>query len=251
MSQTDAYAREGGHAAATDQKRPAWRRLVRGLGSGLVTGASDDDPSGIATYAQAGALFRNGTLWTVLVCLPLMLAVQEICDRTAVATGRNLGELTRTKYRRAGRHIVLALLVALMVANTLNIAADLTAVGDGMTLLHAGPAALWSAVAGIGIVVLLATGSFHRIALVFKLLCLSLFTYIAVLFAAKVPWGDVIKGLTGQQLHFGKEYWAIMSRSSARRSRRTSSSGSPHTGSRRCERRPGIPGRCRSTPAPP
>jgi len=210
MSETHAPERQGGNAAVADEKRPAWQRLLRGLGPGLVTGASDDDPSGIATYAQAGAQFRNGTLWTVLLCLPLMLAVQEICDRTALATGKNLGELTRTKYSRAGRHIVLVLLVALLVANALNIAADLTAVGQGMSLLHAGPAALWSAVAGVGIMILLATGSFERIAMVFKLLCLSLFTYIAVLFAANVPWGDVLKGLTGQQLHLGKGYWAII-----------------------------------------
>src|SRR3979411_1823931 len=72
---------------------PAWRRYLRALGPGLVTGASDDDPSGIATYAQAGASFGFGLLWTALLTFPLMATVQEICDRTALATGKGLGEL--------------------------------------------------------------------------------------------------------------------------------------------------------------
>ena len=72
---------------------PAWRGYLRALGPGLVTGASDDDPSGIATYAQAGSTFGFGLLWTSLLTLPLMATVQEICDRTALATGKGLGEL--------------------------------------------------------------------------------------------------------------------------------------------------------------
>jgi Mn2+/Fe2+ NRAMP family transporter len=138
------------------------------------------------------------------------MAVQEICDRTALATGQNLGELARVKYRRAGRGIVMALLVALLVANTLNVAADLMAIGQGMQLLHAGTAALWAALAGVVIMVLLATGSFEKIALVFKILCLSLLAYVGVLFATKVSWADVLRGLSAQQLNSGKDYWAMI-----------------------------------------
>ena len=211
MTTTDAPLRKGDDAAAGRRDRGwTWRRLVRSVGPGLVTGASDDDPSGIATYAQAGAQFRNGTLWTVLFCLPLMMAVQEICDRTALATGKNLGELARLKYQRAGRGIVLVLLVALLVANTLNVAADLMAIGQGMQLLHAGPATLWAMIAGIAIMALLATGSFEKIALVFKALCLSLLAYIGVLFATKVSWGDVARGLAALQLNSGQDYWAMI-----------------------------------------
>src|SRR5438105_15583537 len=79
---------------------PGWRGYLRAMGPGLVTGASDDDPSGIATYAQAGSQFRYGLLWTALMTLPLMGAVQEICDRTALATGRGLGELAVRKFTR-------------------------------------------------------------------------------------------------------------------------------------------------------
>lgn len=212
MTTTDRPTRKDDDSSAGEQQPPpsTWARIAGALGPGLVTGASDDDPSGIATYAQAGAQFRNGTLWTVLFCLPLMMAVQEICDRTALATGKNLGELARVKYRRAGRGIVLLLLVALLVANALNVAADLMAVGQGMHLLHAGSATIWAAIAGVAIMVLLATGSFEKIALVFKVLCLSLLAYVGVLFATKVSWVDVVKGLSAQDLNSGKDYWAMI-----------------------------------------
>src|ERR1700709_524299 len=82
-----------------------WRVYLRALGPGLVTGASDDDPSGVATYAQAGAQFRYSMLWTALLTLPLMATVQEICDRTALATGKGLGALVVDKFPRL-RHLL-------------------------------------------------------------------------------------------------------------------------------------------------
>ncbi|MBW8819501.1 MAG: Nramp family divalent metal transporter [Streptomyces sp.] len=167
------------------------RRAWQVLGPGLVTGASDDDPSGIATYAQAGAKFRYGLLWTALITLPLMSAVQEICDRTALATGRSLGALSRERFRRSARTAIGVLLVALVAANVLNIAADLVAVGSGMNLLHAGPAWIWALVAGAAITALIVFGAFDLIARVFKVLCLALLSYVVVLFAAHVPWGTV------------------------------------------------------------
>jgi Mn2+/Fe2+ NRAMP family transporter len=120
-------------------KTPSWRDYFGAIGPGLVTGASDDDPSGIATYSQAGARFGLAFLWAALVTLPLMAAVQEICDRTALATGLDLGELAAQRFHRTGRAIVGALLTVLILANALNIAADLVAVGSGMNLLKAGP----------------------------------------------------------------------------------------------------------------
>ena len=128
---------------------PGWRGYLRALGPGLVTGASDDDPSGVATYSQAGAQFGLGLLWVSLLTLPLMAGVQEICDRTALATGRGLGELATEKFRARARPILVVLLVALIVANALNISADLVAVGSGMNLLHAGPTWVWALIAGV------------------------------------------------------------------------------------------------------
>lgn len=194
----------------SEPQGPAWRRYAAALGPGLVTGASDDDPSGIATYAQAGAQFRYATLWTVLLSFPLMAAVQEICDRTALTTGHSLGALARRRFGRNARALIGLLLVALLIANALNIAADLMAIGQGMALLHAGPAALWSAVAGIAIMTLLAAGSFAVIARVFKWLCLTLLTYVAVLFAAHVSWGKLLGGLLGVQQQLGGGYLALI-----------------------------------------
>jgi len=186
------------------------RGYLRALGPGLVTGASDDDPSGIATYAQAGSTFGFGFLWTALLTFPLMAAVQEICDRTALATGRGLGELATERLGGKARGVVIGLVGVLIVANALNVAADLVAVGSGMHLLHAGPTALWAVVAGVGISAFLLTGSFELAARVFKLLCLALFSYIAMLFIVKVNWGSVARGTFIPRLSFGGSYIALL-----------------------------------------
>ncbi|WP_169513952.1 NRAMP family divalent metal transporter [Agromyces subbeticus] len=198
---------------ATDDagERPSGvKRVLRLLGPGLITGASDDDPSGIATYAQAGATYGYGTLWTVPFVLPLMIAVQEICDRTASATGKSLGALARDRFTGAGRFVVLVLLLALFAANGLNVAADLLAVGEGMELLRAGPAHLWSAVAGLGIGAVLFFGSFAMVAKVIRWLCLSLFAYVGVLVVANVDWGDVLIGLAGFEFSFSPAYLGMI-----------------------------------------
>lgn len=170
---------------------PVWRRYLRALGPGLVTGASDDDPSGVATYAQAGAKFGFGLLWVSLVTLPLMAAVQEICDRTALATGKSLGELATERFTKRARMAIAVLLVALLLANALNISADLAAIGEGMHLLHAGPIWLWALISGTGITALVLAGPFATIARVFKIFCAALLTYFAVLFVVKVDWASV------------------------------------------------------------
>src|SRR5438132_3668850 len=138
---------------------PGWRGYLQAMGPGLVTGASDDDPSGIATYAQAGGQFRYSLLWTALLTLPLMGAVQEICDRTALTTGRGLGELAVRKFPR-WRPVLWTLLGALILANLLNITADVVAIGAGMNLLHLGPTTVWALIAGMFITVLIIAGSF-------------------------------------------------------------------------------------------
>jgi Mn2+/Fe2+ NRAMP family transporter len=170
--------------------RPVWRHYLRAMGPGLVTGASDDDPSGIATYSQAGAQFGLAFLWTALLTWPLMVGVQEICDRTALATGTSLGGLAVQRFQRAGRAIVGVLLVALLVANALNIAADLVAIGSGMQLLHLGPTWLWALVAGVLLTALIALGTFARIALVFKVLCAALLSYLVVAVLVTHQWGS-------------------------------------------------------------
>jgi NRAMP (natural resistance-associated macrophage protein)-like metal ion transporter len=180
------------------------------MGPGLVTGASDDDPSGIATYSQAGAQFGLSFLWTALLTLPLMAAVQEICDRTALATGKGLGELAVTRFGRLGRSVLAVLLVALIVANSLNIAADLVAIGSGMQLLHAGPTWLWALAAGVLITTLLMLGSFARIALVFKLLCAALLSYLVVAVLVTHQWGSVLSHTFIPHIEFNRVYLALL-----------------------------------------
>jgi NRAMP (natural resistance-associated macrophage protein)-like metal ion transporter len=183
---------------------------LRALGPGLVTGASDDDPSGIATYAQAGSKFGFGFLWTALLTFPLMAAVQEICDRTALATGKGLGELASERLGGKARTVVIGLVGLLIVANALNIAADLVAVGSGMQLLHAGPTVAWALVAGATISALLVTGSFELVARVFKLLCVALLAYVAMLFVVKVNWGSVARGTFIPHISLGSTYIALL-----------------------------------------
>ena len=164
---------------------PVWRQYLRAMGPGLVTGASDDDPSGIATYSQAGAQYGLAFLWTALLTLPLMTAVQEICDRTALATGTGLGELAVRHFQRAGG-------------------------GSGMQLLHAGPAWLWALVAGTLITALLVLGSFARIALAFKLLCAALLSYLVVAVLVTHQWGSVLSHTLIPHIELNKAYLVLL-----------------------------------------
>jgi Mn2+/Fe2+ NRAMP family transporter len=140
----------------------------------------------------------------------LMAAIQEICDRTALATGHTLGTLARQRFGKASRIAIAVLLVALVGANALNVAADLVAIGSGMTLLHAGPAWAWALAAGAGITALVLFGAYTTIEQVFKILCLALLAYIAVLFVAHVPWGKVGLNTTVPHITWSKDYLALL-----------------------------------------
>jgi NRAMP (natural resistance-associated macrophage protein)-like metal ion transporter len=207
-----AAARSPKRASELDVTRsgPLWRQYLRAIGPGLVTGASDDDPSGIATYSQAGAQYGLALLWTALLTWPLMVAVQQICDRTALATGRGLGELAVKRFHRTGRAVLGVLLVALVVANALNIAADLVAVGSGMQLLDAGPSWSWALIAGGLITALLVIGTFSRIAVVFKLLCAALLSYLVVAVVVTHQWGSVLTHFVVPHLEFNKSYLQLL-----------------------------------------
>jgi NRAMP (natural resistance-associated macrophage protein)-like metal ion transporter len=184
-----------------------WRYYLRAVGPGLITGASDDDPSGIATYSQAGASQGLSLLWTAWVTFPLMAAVQEICDRTALATGKSLGELATEKWRRRGpRAVIAVLLVALMAANALQVTADLVAIGEGMALLGAGPAWVWALVAGGTVTITMILGSFDRLARVFKLLCAVLLAYVIVAVLSRPSAGELLRGLFVPHLSGSREY---------------------------------------------
>ena len=213
-SSADGVGRSSRRASEVDLTKastgPVWRQYLRAMGPGLVTGASDDDPSGIATYSQAGAQYGLSFLWTALLTLPLMAGVQEICDRTALATGTGLGELAVRRFKRTGRAILGLLLVALIVANALNIAADLVAIGSGMQLLHAGPTWLWALLAGALITTLLVLGSFARIALVFKVLCAALLAYLVVAVLVTHQWGSVLTHTLIPHVQLNKAHLSLL-----------------------------------------
>ena len=168
---------------ATDQKtKQGW---LSKLGPGLITGAADDDPSGIATYSQAGAQFGYGMLWTMLLTYPLMVGIQMISARIGRISGHGLA----TNIRRHFPAPLLYLLVGLLlVANTINIAADIAAMGQAVTLLAGGPAHWYAAGAGLLSLVLQVTMPYSRYVKVLKWLTLALLAYVATALTLKLPW---------------------------------------------------------------
>ena len=168
------------------------RGMLKKLGPGLVTGASDDDPSGIGTYSQAGAQLGYGIGWTMLLTFPLMVAIQEISGRVGRVTGRGIAGNVCRHYPAWVLNIIVALL---FVANTINIAADLAAMGDALKLLIGGPGFLYVLVFGVASVVAQIFLDYKRYSAVLKWLTLSLFAYVAALLVTKVSWGDALRGI--------------------------------------------------------
>ena len=165
--------------------------FLRTLGPGLVTGAADDDPSGIATYSQVGAQFGYGLAWTLLFSFPLMAVIQEVSARIGCVTGSGIAQNLRRHYPRWLLRLVVALL---LVANVINLGADLGAMGAALGLLIGGPEHLYTILFGIACVVLEVWMSYARYAAILKWTTLSLLTYVAVVFAAHVPWGEALIG---------------------------------------------------------
>jgi NRAMP (natural resistance-associated macrophage protein)-like metal ion transporter len=173
-------------------KGDAPKKLLQRLGPGLVTGASDDDPSGIGTYSQAGAQLGFGIGWTMLITYPLMVAIQEISGRIGRITGHGIAGNVSRNYPSP---VVWTLIVLLFVANTINVAADLGAMGDSARLLIGGPASLYVVVFGVISVVAQIFFEYQRYVAILKWLTLVLFAYVIALFVVKVPWGEALTGL--------------------------------------------------------
>ena len=167
---------------------PPSRNLLQILGPGLVTGAADDDPSGIATYSQVGAQFGYGLTWVMLFSYPLMAVTQAISARIGCVTGRGVAQNLRRHYPRWLLRLVV---LVLLVANVANLGADLGAMGSALWLLIGGPTALYTIGFTILCVVLEVFLSYKRYASVLKWLTMSLFAYAAVVFTVHVPWGTV------------------------------------------------------------
>jgi NRAMP (natural resistance-associated macrophage protein)-like metal ion transporter len=168
---------------------PAPRNLLAVLGPGLVTGAADDDPSGIATYSQVGAQFGYGLTWVMLFSYPLMAVTQAISARIGCVTGRGIAQNLRRHYPR---WLLRGVVLLLLLANMANLGADLGAMGSALQLLVGGPTPLYTAGFAVLCVLLEVFLCYARYAAVLKWLTLSLFAYVAVVFTVHVPWGEVL-----------------------------------------------------------
>lgn len=176
---------------------------LKKLGPGLVTGAADDDPSGIATYSQAGAQYGFGLLWTIVLTYPLMAGIQMICARIGLVTGRGV---TSNMHRCYPVMLTLPLIFLLLIANIINIAADLAAMSDALKLAVGGPRHLYSIIIGVTCILLQVLIPYHRYVPILKWLTLSLFAYVGTVFASHVDWSRVIEATLLPHISFDANY---------------------------------------------
>ena len=182
-------------------------RFVKKLGPGLITGASDDDPSGIGTYALAGATFGYSTLWAAWVTLPLMTAVQFICAKVAMVSGKGIAAVLREHYPRK---VLVIVTLSLLIANTINAGADILAIAAGLNLLIPVPITIVILPIAFAILAFQIWGSYATIAKIFKWLTLTLFAYIASALLAKPDWSEVLRATFVPAIHFDGNYLATL-----------------------------------------
>jgi Mn2+/Fe2+ NRAMP family transporter len=182
-------------------------RLLNVLGPGLITGASDDDPSGIATYSQAGAQFGFAVSWTMLVTYPLMAVVQEISARIGRTTGQGIAGNMRKHYPVWQLRV---LVVLLCIANTINIGADLGAMADAVSLLVGGHHLIYVLAFGALCAGLQIYMQYARYVSVLKWLCIALFAYFGTVMVVHVPWGEAAWGLLVPTFSSSGEFWTMV-----------------------------------------
>ena len=196
------------HTRSSEERKTESRfRFLKALGPGVVTGAADDDPSGIGTYGQAGAQLGFSISWVMIVTYPLMFAIQEISARIGRTTGKGIASNIREHYPV---WLLRSLVALLFTANVTNIGADLAAMGDALKLLIGGSSLIYVILFGAGCVaaqILLDYESYVRF---MKWSCLSLFAYVAVLATVKVPWGQALKGLLVPSIAWSTDFFTTL-----------------------------------------
>ena len=185
----------------------AFRRFFSELGPGLITGAADDDPSGISTYSVAGATFGYMPLWTALFSFPLMAAVQLMCARLGLVTGLGLAGVIRRRYSRP---VLWGACTLLVIANVINITADLGGMAAATTMVSGVPAALMVPVYGVAIVALLMWSSYRVIARVFKWLTLVLLAYVLTAFVARVDWRLALHMTAVPHVEWSRAFFSVL-----------------------------------------
>jgi NRAMP (natural resistance-associated macrophage protein)-like metal ion transporter len=194
---------------ATPPKPPpgqlrSWAKI---LGPGFITGASDDDPSGIGTYAMAGAALGYSLLWTALFTFPMMAAVQFISAKIGLVTGTGLGGVLKQHYPRL---VVYPVVFALLIANTINAGADIIAIAAGVNLLFPIPIGVLLLPIAFVILVTQIWGSYRLITNIFRWLCLSLLAYIGASLLARPDWYDALRGTLWPTVHADRKFLAIL-----------------------------------------
>jgi len=179
------------------------KRILARLGPGLITGASDDDPSGIGTYTQAGAALGYATLWTAVVTLPLMVVVQHICAKVGMCSGRGLAGVLHKYY---SRWLLYPVVAGLVIANTINAGTDIAAIAAAINMFV--PLPIWSMAIPIAVIIVVIQiwGSYHLIVRIFKWLTLSLFAYVIAAFLATPDWNAVLRATFVPQIQFDSQY---------------------------------------------
>jgi NRAMP (natural resistance-associated macrophage protein)-like metal ion transporter len=185
----------------------ALQRFLKILGPGLITGASDDDPSGIGTYAVAGASFGFATLWMALVTFPMMSAVQFMCAKIGMVSGRGLAGVLKAHYSTT---LLYPAVLCLVIANSINAGADIGAIAAGFNLLI--PIPVWTLILPIAIVIAAIEiwASYQHIAAIFKWLTLALLAYVFSAFFSKPNWSDVLRGTFIPTLHWNRDFLSLM-----------------------------------------
>lgn len=196
-------SRHGATAGRSDAQSNMLKRFFKLLGPGLITGAADDDPSGIGTYSTAGASLGFTTLWTAIITLPLMAVVQYICGKIGMVSGRGLAGVLRHYY---SRKLLYPAVTGLFIANTINAGTDIGAIAAAINIFLPVPIMVMVIPVALMIVALQILGSYRLISKIFKWLTLTLFTYIAAAFLARPHWGEVLRATFIPPLRFDNQY---------------------------------------------
>ncbi len=192
------------HALKPARKHPRWLRV---LGPGLITGAADDDPSGIATYSQAGAAFGYAQLWTISLCLPLMIAVQEATARIGATTGKGLAKVTAENF---SRRVLLGVVSLIVFANVINIGADIAAVGAVLHLLIDIPQVIIATLFTVFVIVLMIFTNYHVYARILKIFAVALIAYVITALIVDEPWREIAHATFIPQFQWSFTYWYVI-----------------------------------------
>jgi len=179
------------------------KNILKKIGPGFITGAADDDPSGVTTYSQTGAIFGFSQLWLALFSFPFMVIIQQMCARIGMVTGKGLAGTIRTHYSKPVLYTVVSLLV---ITNTINIGADLGAMAASLKMLFGLPLLFWLFLLTVIIITLEIFVTYKTYSKILKYLALTLFAYVLTAFIVKPDWTIVAKSTLLPQFHFSKDY---------------------------------------------